>query len=171
MPNDPVTGPGLPFATPTVARLFTSQGRLTQAESIYRTLLDDDPENAQLQQELNALLERIDAEAAKAVVHDRIRIEISEGGLLGCSYRITPAGEARAQLVLNQIGQRALQVLALAVDQGPMVQTLPVKATEGELLVDLPRGTRSVAVAIGVTDHAERFVAIAHVPATDLDEL
>lgn len=47
--------PGMPLATPTMAKLYAAQGHTEQARTIYRTLLTREPENAEWSTALAAL--------------------------------------------------------------------------------------------------------------------
>jgi len=151
----------LPFTTPTIARLYMLQGKLDEAEAIYRALEVDRPGDPRIEEGLAELQRRRQSPGLAASGEDRVELRGSAQGeaAISCSYRVSEAGRRRALLVLGGEGTLTLRICAFP---GGKQEDLELPGSEGA--VALPASLRApvIAAAIGLRDETGRFVAIAH---------
>jgi hypothetical protein len=150
----------LPIATPTIARLYMLQGKLQQAEALYRQLLQESPEDARL---LDGLAEvRRRAEAAHAPAADRVEVRIL-GDAYVCTWAVTEEGQHRARLVLNAPGELVLRLASFPADPERAPEDRPLTEAAGTLVLP-PISGRCVlvAAAVGVLSADRRFASITH---------
>ena len=153
-----------PFATATVARIYLAQGKLDQAEAIFRELRarrPDDPVPARGLAEVAARRRALaDAAAAEA-------LELTwRDGALRCRWRVTEAGVARGRLLLADGGRADGGALVLHLAgfsaAGPTgAREIPLAARQGEMDAAPPAGALALAVAVGLRA-GDRFVPIVH---------
>jgi hypothetical protein len=154
----------LPFATPTIARLYMLQGKLGEAEAIYRALAEESPDDPRVRDGLAEVQRRRQAPAADSArgsdLGCRVELRAAAGGTLECSYAVSEAGRRRASLVLGEAGTLTLRAVAFpAAEQ----EDLELPGAQGVLALPARFAAAPVVVAaIGLRDGGGRFVAIAH---------
>ena len=104
-----------PIATATVARLYMEQGKLDQAEQIYRGLLRDSPQDPRILQGIEEVRRRRD-ELLGTASDDVVALEPLPDGELTCRWRVSVEGRARAGLVLGGSGTL---VRSTAIENSP----------------------------------------------------
>ena len=150
-----------PFATATVADLYLKQGKLDQAEQVYRKLLQKTPHDPRIQHQLAEVLRRRKKREESAAPRDGVDLELQEDQLR-CTWTVTDQGRARAELVLGSVGQLALRVVAFPTDPTPEPLDTPLAETAGELTLVPPVGAALVGASVGLLGQDARFVSIAH---------
>jgi tetratricopeptide (TPR) repeat protein len=148
----------LPIATATIARLYMLQGKLQQAETIYRQLLKESPDDARLVEGLAEVQRR--AETAQALSDDRVELRVL-GDAFVCNWVISDEGRRRARLVLGGEGQLVLRLASFPSDPGRPSEDRPLAEETGTLVLPLVRATL-VAAAVGLRASDGRFTSIAH---------
>lgn len=149
-----------PIATATVARLYLQQGKLDQAEAIYRKLLGQDPRDPRLLEGL-AQVQRCLAAQHHAAPDEHVTLRSSEGGLL-CNWRVTIDGRERAAIVLGHQGRLALRLVFFPPAAGNP-RTIALDDLEGQVTLPLSDQEASLAAAaVGLSGDGDRFVSIAH---------
>ena len=165
MPTDST----LPIATATVAMLYMEQGKLDQAEQIYRHLLRDSPDDPRLVAGLQEVQRRREGQPHGAGSDDMVALQVASGRQLICSWRVTAGGRTRARLVLGDDGALVLRVVAFP--SGPKSPPVDVELAEtaGEASVTAPGGASLVGAAVGLRGKAGEFVSITHCAPIPLD--
>jgi hypothetical protein len=153
--------PPLPFATATIARLYLLQGKLVEAEAMYRRLLDERPDDARLLEGLAEVQGRQQARLQPLPGEDRLELDW-KGERLRCRYVITPEGERRARRLTGGAGDLVLRVMAFPPETGAAPIDQPIAQLAGELELPAPEGARVLAAAVGVRAGGDQFAAIAH---------
>ena len=148
----------LPIATATIARLYMLQGKLQQAETIYRNLLRESPGESRLLEGLAEVQRR--AETAQALSGDRVELRVL-GDAFVCNWVISAEGRQRAELVLGGQGQLVLRLASFPSDPGRPPEDRPLAEETGTLVLPLVRATL-VAAAVGLRAADGRFASIAH---------
>ena len=148
-----------PFSTATMARIFLDQGRLDQAEAIYRDLLARRPGDELLEQGLAEVERRRQADIAPDLP-DHVRLAV-EGGTLCCSWEVSDRGRQRAELVAGSSGAIVLRISGFPSDPDRTSTDTEV-AEAGELSLPLPPQAQLLAAAVGLRTAEGQFVSIAH---------
>ena len=150
----------LPITTATIARLYQLQGKLERAESLYRQLLAECPEDPRLAEGLAEVIRRKNVETGAA---DGDRVELRpRGDAFICTWSISEEGLRRARLVLGEDGVLTLRILSFPVDKSRPPKDRPLPGLSGtEVLPSLSQGS-ILGVAVGLLAGADRFVSIAH---------
>lgn len=151
----------LPFATATIARLYMLQGKLEQAEEIYRKLLEERPGDRRLLEGLAEVQQRLRARLEPLPGDDRLELDW-QGTRLRCRWVVTPSGLRRAELTLGAPGSLVLRLLAFASSAPPASQDHSLPGSSGELELPAPEGALVLAAAVGLGGEGNRFAAIAH---------
>ena len=157
----PASPPGPPFATATIARLYMLQGKLEQAEAIYRQLLEERPREVRLLEGLAEVQRRLQARLEPPAGDDRLEL-VWERGRIRCRYTVTADGQRRAGLLLGCSGTLVLRLHAFPSSPGEGPIDRPLERPAGELELTAPEKASVVAAAVGLTGPGDRFVAIAH---------
>lgn len=149
----------LPFTTPTIARLYLQQGKLDEAEAIYRALRKERPADPRIAEGLAEVERRRQSPEVGGSSEDAVELRAAKDETLECSYRVSEAGRRRASLVLGGEGALTLRLCAFP---GGKQEDLPLAEACGA--VALPSSLRApvIAAAVGLRDANGRFVAIAH---------
>jgi hypothetical protein len=148
-----------PIATATVAWLYMEQGKLDQAEQLYRRLQAEDPDDPRPQRGLAEVQRRRQSQLAGS--GDQLTLERCAGGLR-CRWLVTEEGRARAELVLGRQGSLVLRVVAFPIDPSvPPGDTL-LAGPSGEIQVQPPAGASVVGAAVGLRGESGDFVSITH---------
>jgi hypothetical protein len=151
----------LPFTTPTIARLYMLQGKLDEAETIYRALQAERPDDPRLGKGLAEVQRRREDPELAGEPGELSTVELlgDACGGLECRYSVSEAGRRRAGLVLDAEGALTLRICAFP---GEERADLPLAAPNGAVSVpDAVKGP-VIAAAVGLRDEGGRFVAIAH---------
>jgi hypothetical protein len=159
-----------PIATPTIARIYAQQGKLSQSAEVYQQLLKstaaDDPLAATLSSELSAVQRRLQSEqAAPPQELDSLSVETAteaSGKRLRCRFCISDAGTKRARLVIGGEGQLTLRVAGFPAHGEVATRDTSLDQSEGTVLVSPPAGASLVTAAIGLLDEDGNFASIAH---------
>jgi hypothetical protein len=150
----------LPFTTPTIARLYMQQGKLDEAEAIYRALQKQRPADPRVAEGLAEVERRRQAPAeAGGAGEDAVELRAAAGDALECSYRVSEAGRRRATLVLGGEGTLTLRLCAFP---GGKQEDVALSGDEGAVAVPAALRAPVIAAAVGLRDANGRFVAIAH---------
>lgn len=151
----------LPFATATIARLYMLQGKLEQAEVIYRELLEERPGDQRLLEGLAEVQQRLRARLEPLPGDDRLELDW-QGNRLRCRWVVTPSGLHRAELLLGAPGSLVLRLLAFASSAPAASEDHPLPRSSGELELPAPEKALVLAAAVGLCGEGNRFAAIAH---------
>jgi hypothetical protein len=159
-----------PFVTPTVARIYAQQGRLTEAKVIYQKLLADAPNDHALRRELDELERKLAAGPADAPSHtDQVTIEPLGEEQLRCRWTITAQGADRARMVLGSAeGILNLRVVGFPLDPELGIRDTALTDSRGVITVPPPAGADLVAASVGLLSGDGTFVSIAHCDMVDL---
>lgn len=149
----------LPIATATIARLYMVQGKLDQAEAIYRELLKDGPDDQRLLDGL-AEVQRQHTLAQAPTAEDRLALR-REGNGLRCLWSVTDAGQRRAQLLLAGPSRLVLRLMPFPANPQQPAHDSELASLTGESIVPLPPGAQVLAAAVGLHG-PDRFVSIVH---------
>ncbi len=147
----------LPFTTPTIARLYMLQGKLDEAEAIYRALAKEREGDPRIAEGLAELARRRQSPEV-AGSEDAVELRV-KGEALECSYRVSEAGRRRATLVLGGEGALTLRLCAFP---GAKQEDLPLAEASGAIAVPASLRAPVIAAAVGLRDVSGRFVAITH---------
>lgn len=148
------------FTTVTVGRIYLEQGKLDQAEEIFRRVLAERPDDVRSREGLAEVARRRAADAAERAA-DGVDLQLAAGELV-CRWSVSPGGRHRAALVAGSGGKLVLRVAGFpAAPDAPPADTV-LAADSGELRLAPPQGAHLVAAAVGLRTTGERFVAIAH---------
>ena len=153
------------FAPATIARIYLDQGKLDEAERIYRQLLERAPADAALAGAL-AEIERRRGIAPGSELADSVDLALSESGhTLSCLVRVSQAGCTRAQLVTGGDGKLVLRLACFPVDPDapPYDTALDGPRDDGtQLSLSLPEGALLAAASVGLLGDDGTFTSIAH---------
>lgn len=155
-----------PIATATVARLYMEQGKLTQAERLFRLLLVRSPLDPALSSGLAEVQRRRELAAAPTGA-DRISLGLDDAEV-ACTWHVTAEGLDRARLVLDGTGQLSLKVATFPIhpaSETGQIIPLPAEQLTGVIRLETPPGATMIAAAVGLAAATGRFVAVAHCPA------
>ena len=150
----------IPFATATIAQIYLAQGKIDQAESIYRDLLAADANDRQAVDGLEEIDRRREAAQANQF-DDQVLLELI-GEDVDCSWRISPAGRRRARRVLGGDGQLTLRLAGFPRGVGNLGIDHALGDNCGLLKLPPPPKATLAAVAVGLLAAEGRFVSIAH---------
>lgn len=153
-----------PIATATVARLYMEQGKLDQAEGLYRRLLRDRPDDERLKAGLAEVQRRREGQLDQSGSGDRVTLELDPAGAVRCRWHITEEGQASARLVLGESGRLVLRVVAFPIRPNSTPADTDLDAPTGEATVEPPRGASLVGAAVGLLGSDGGFVSITHCP-------
>ncbi len=153
----------VPFDTATVGSIYLDQGKLNQAEQIFRRVLERHPEDRRCQAGLAEIERRREADGAAVV--DTVEAEVSPrggGGTIVCRFKVSDRGLARARMVTGEDGRLTLRLLGFPADQDPTPVDTPLETESGAVEVSSPGGATLAAVAVGLLTVSGAFVSIAH---------
>lgn len=156
-----------PIATATVARLYMEQGKLDQAEQIYRGLLRDSPQDPRILQGIEEVRRRRD-ELLGASSDDVVALEPLPDGELTCRWRVSVEGRARAGLVLGGNGTLVLRIVAFPIAPESRPRDLELDRDAGQASLTPPEGASLVGAAVGLRAGDGTFVSITHCPPVSL---
>lgn len=153
------------FATPTIARIYAQQGKLSQSRDVYRALLAEKP-SPELEAELAEVENKIkDQENNPKSSGDSLLVEISKDNnriQLLCRWSVHQSGINRAAMVLGSSGKLTLRVLGYPEQASNANQDYPINENEGKIELDAPQGANFITAAIGLLSDKNQFVSIAH---------
>jgi hypothetical protein len=136
------------------------QGKLDQAESIYRALLAERPDDPRLTRGLAEVQRRQQGPETLPGEGDHVTLA-ARGEGLRCSWQVTEQGQARARLVLAAPGRLALRLVSFPITAGSSPVDTHLSQTAGELIVTPPAGDL-IGAAVGLLSDAGDFVSITH---------
>ena len=150
-----------PFTTATVGRIYLEQGKLEQAEEVFRRVLAERPKDERCLQGLAEIARRRVDEQAGTTGADSVSVEAQDGALV-CRFSVSTEGRRRARLVSGHDGALVLRIVRFpaVADTPPVDAVLP--GDEGLLRLQPPEGALFVAAAVGLLAAGGAFVAIAH---------
>ncbi len=149
----------LPFATATIARLYMAQGKLSQAEALYRQLLKANPEDSRLNDGL-AEVQRRRQTGGLPLGADRLELKES-GAKLRCTWNITEEALQRARELLQAPGQVILRLIAFPQGPDQVPVDTAMEGLQGTLELPHPGQAALIAAAVGLQGE-DRFISIAH---------
>jgi hypothetical protein len=152
------------FATATMARIYLGQGKLDEAEAVYRKLLGDRPGDPALQEGLAEVQRRREELEAgpEPDAADRVALRL-QGGELTCTWSVSDEGRRRAALLLGTEGTLTLRLMTFPLEPDDPPEDIVLDRPEGQMALELPGRGLLAAAAVGLgADDGEPFAAIAH---------
>jgi len=136
------------------------QGKLEQAEQIYRQLLLADAGDPRLREGLAEVQRRRAGALADPSSADSVGLR-QDGDALLCIWRVSGEGQARAALV-GHGGRLVLRMVAFPIASDAAPKDIPLPDASGQIQVEPPRGASLVGAAVGLLGADGGFVSIAH---------
>ncbi|MCB9556673.1 MAG: tetratricopeptide repeat protein [Deltaproteobacteria bacterium] len=149
-----------PFVTPTVARIYLDQGKLDQAEQVFKKLLEAHPDDDDLKEGLAEIARRRSTEQRENTQDDGVQVEV-DGSSLRCRWSTSPSGRHRAELVAGQPGDLVLRVVGFPHTPDSAPDDTALTEQQGMLTVDAPDALMAAA-SVGLFTKDGQFVSIAH---------
>lgn len=153
-----------PIETRTMAKILADQGYRRRALAIYRKLVDQSPDDADLRAEMKAVREsKKPADDDEDPERDEC-VAVAADDHAVVAWKVGDAAVARAARLCGEGATLVLRSIVLSTVEGAVereVAELPVELA-GEQAFDIEHGQRLIA-AIGLR-RDERFVSIAHAP-------